>query len=144
MTATEDLYHEEVLHHATNPSNYGVLANPSSIATGHNPLCGDKVTVSILVDGNTVSDVRFEGSGCAISQAAASMMTGLIKGKTIPEVSKLSEKFRAALTNPTEESAWDEDLQTLVSLRGVQKFPIRVKCATLAWHALSQAVAKFL
>ena len=143
MSNVEDLYHEEVLHHATHPSNYGVVTAPSAVATGHNPLCGDMVTVSLEIENDIVKNIKFEGKGCGISQASASMMTEAIVGKTTNEAKTLFEEFHHAITAKEElvkSSLWDEKLKFLKPLKGVRKFPIRVKCATLAWHALHQAL----
>ena len=140
MSELRDLYQEVVLDHAKRPRNFGSIAAASHRALGHNPLCGDKLTVFLDVDNGVVKDVRFQGSGCAISTASASMMTESIKGKTRAEVETLFEKFHHMLTGPQSVESEDDELGKLVVFSGVKEFPVRVKCATLAWHTLNAAL----
>jgi nitrogen fixation NifU-like protein len=135
-----DLYQEVVLDHGKRPRNFGPLADATHHAEGLNPLCGDHFTVFAKVDGDRVAEARFVGSGCAISKASASVMTGTVKGKTRAEIDALFEKFHRLVTEgPT---PGDEDsLGKLAVFGGVHEYPTRVKCASLAWHALRAALA---
>ena len=134
----DELYKEIILDHYRNPRHRGSLASPSATHEGLNPLCGDEVTVELLVEANRVADVAYKGSGCSISQSSASMMTEAINGKPLDEVKHLSEAFTAMMRG--EESIDPESLGDLEALSGVRKFPVRVKCATLAWHTLDEAL----
>lgn len=135
--ALDDLYREVILDHYQHPRNRGRL-HPSDIAVeGANPLCGDELALFVRFQDGRVADVRFEGRGCSISQASASMMTEAIKGKTLDEARRLVSAFKAMMRG--QEPA--EDLGDLVALQGVRKFPVRVKCATLSWVAFEQGVA---
>jgi nitrogen fixation NifU-like protein len=133
-----DLYQEVVLDHGKRPRNFGPLEGATHHAEGLNPLCGDHFTVHARVDGGRLADVRFEGSGCAISKASASVMTGVVKGKTGAEVEALFERFHRLVTEGP--AAASEDLGKLAVFGGVHDYPTRVKCASLAWHALRQAL----
>ncbi|BDG04531.1 Fe-S cluster assembly sulfur transfer protein SufU [Anaeromyxobacter oryzae] len=139
MSELTDLYQEVVLDHGKRPRNFGPLEGETHHAEGLNPLCGDRITVHVKVDGGRVADVRFEGSGCAISKASASVMTGVVKGKSAPEIDRLFERFHALVTEGPR--AGDEEaLGKLAVFGGVHDYPTRVKCASLAWHALRQAL----
>ena len=127
-----DLYQEVILDHNKNPRNFGVL-DGARASEGYNPLCGDKLTVYLLLDGDTVKQVRFQGTGCAISQASASVMTTVLKGKTRAEAEALFSRFQRAVTGKAEPAELEE-LGELAALSGVSEFPSRVKCATLGWH----------
>jgi len=141
MSDLRDLYQDLILDHTKRPRNFGQLESANCRADGHNPLCGDKLTVFLDVDNGVVKDVRFQGSGCAISTASASMMTESVKGKTRVEVEALFEKFHHMLTGPQSVELEDSDeLGKLVVFSGVKEFPVRVKCATLAWHTLNAAL----
>jgi nitrogen fixation protein NifU and related proteins len=134
-----DLYQEVVLEHSKRPRNFGPLAGETHHAEGLNPLCGDRFTVHARVEGGVLSEVRFEGNGCAISRASASVMTGVVKGKSGPEVDAIYERFHRLVTLGPQSG--DEDLLgKLKVFGGVHEFPARVKCASLAWHALRQAL----
>ncbi len=140
MSELTDLYQEVVLEHSKRPRNFGPLPDENRRAEGLNPLCGDRITVHARVEAGAVADVRFEGSGCAISRASASVMTGLVKGKTPAEIDAMFEQFHRLVTEgpgPGEEEA----LGKLAVFAGVHDFPARVKCASLAWHALRQALS---
>ena len=140
MSELTDLYQEVVLDHGKRPRNFGPLAGATHQAEGLNPLCGDHFKVYAVLDGGAVREARFEGSGCAISKASASVMTGLVKGKTPAEIDAMFEQFHRVVTEgprPGEEEA----LGKLAVFAGVHDFPARVKCASLAWHALRQALA---
>jgi nitrogen fixation NifU-like protein len=132
----QDLYQEVILDHNRRPRNFRAMAGGRR-AEGYNPLCGDKVTVYLQMDGDVIKDVSFEGTGCAISKASASLMTESVKGKTIADVDRLLERFHQMITAPPDAPA--ADLGKLSVLAGVRQFPARVKCASLAWHTLRAA-----
>jgi nitrogen fixation NifU-like protein len=140
MSDLRDLYQQVILEHSRNPRNFGELEGASHKAEGYNPLCGDQITVYLELEGDRVKDVAFKGSGCAISKASASLMTGAVKGKTIAEVEELFERFRAVVTSAHDAEIDEEALGKLTVLSGVREFPVRVKCATLAWHTLRAAL----
>ena len=133
-----DLYQEIILDHGKNPRNKGDLPGATHRAEGYNPLCGDQIRLLLRLDGDTIAEAKFDGCGCAISQASASMMTQAVAGQSVDHAERLFEKFRAAVT----EGDPDEDaLGQLGCLAGVRMYPNRVKCATLAWHALHEALS---
>ena len=139
MSELTDLYQEVVLDHSKRPRNFGPLPEETHRAEGLNPLCGDRITIHARVEGGKVSEVRFEGNGCAISRASASVMTGLVKGKSPSEIETMFVDFHRLVTEgprPGEE----ERVGKLAVFSGVHEFPARVKCASLAWHALRQAL----
>lgn len=135
------LYQEMILDHYRRPRNKGEIENPDETIVMKNPLCGDEITVQIRYDGDSVADVGFVGRGCSISQASASMMTQLIKGKSREEIDALRTRFRDMVMG-NESLASDSSLGSLRALSGVSKFPARVKCALLAWNALEEAQRK--
>lgn len=135
-----DLYQEVVLDHGKRPRNFGALEGATHHAEGLNPLCGDHFTVHVKVEGGAVREARFEGSGCAISKASASVMTGAVKGKTAAEIDALFEKVHRLVTEGPQ-AGGVEDLGKLAVFGGVHDYPTRVKCASLAWHALRAALA---
>ncbi|HXQ51859.1 MAG TPA: SUF system NifU family Fe-S cluster assembly protein [Stellaceae bacterium] len=138
-----ELYQDIILDHGRHPRNFRKLEHPSHFAHGHNPLCGDRVTVFVSMDGDRIKDVSFEGRGCAISTASASLMTEILKGKTLAEAQALFERFRAAVTGEGDASAppgLEDEMDRLAPLSGVRSYPARVKCATLAWHAFEAAL----
>jgi len=132
-----DLYQEVILDHSKHPRNFGPAADANRQARGNNPLCGDRVTVYLRLVGERIEDARFEARGCAISVASASMMTEMIKGRTVADAKSLFDRFRALVTGAAES---DGELAELESLSGVKAFPTRIKCATLAWHAMTAAL----
>ena len=140
----KDLYQQLILDHGKNPRNLGKFENFNKDAKGHNPLCGDKVHVYLKLDENKkISDIKFEGEGCAISMASASIMTELMKNKEEPEVKELIDDFLKMIKDSPELNSKiiSEDEKTkLMSLSGVKKYPMRVKCATLSWHTLTSAI----
>jgi nitrogen fixation NifU-like protein len=157
MPALEDLYREIILDHYRSPRNRGELEVPPAVrGEGFNPLCGDEIIIYLDVDGDTVSDVRFSGQGCSISQASASMMTAAVKGRTTAEIQELTRAFKAMMSIHETEIGGDGNeagptggelngdtdmsLGDLEALRGVVKFPVRIKCATLGWNTLAQAL----
>src|SRR6266436_9050732 len=143
MMDLRELYQDIILDHGRHPRNLRALEHPTHLARGHNPLCGDRVTVYLSVEGERIADVSFEGRGCAISTAAASLMTEILKDKTIAEADALFRAFHAKVTGGAEPEPTDslaDDLERLEPLTGVRAFPIRVKCATLPWHAFEAAL----
>lgn len=140
MSDLEELYQSIILDHNRRPRNYGEMEGLARRAVGNNPLCGDRLTVWVKTDGDVLEDVRFVGEGCAISKASASLMTAEVKGKTRPEVERLFERFHALVTGKVEDAESDPDLKRLRVFSGVSRFPIRVKCASLSWHALKAAL----
>ena len=138
MSDLRDLYQEVILDHNRNPRNFGPLEDADLRADGHNPLCGDKLSIAVNVVEGVVTDVRFEGSGCAISKASASLMTEGIKGRTLDEARKLFDRFHQLVTDRSVPP--DEELGKLAVFAGVRDYPARVKCAILAWHTLRAAV----
>ena len=143
MPGLEDLYREIILDHYKNPRNRGHLDAPAVAAKGHNPLCGDEIEVFVLVEDGRVADVRIGGQGCSISQSSASMMSAAIKGKSVDDVRALVSRFRHMMS--IEEDGPEPDtsvpLGDLEALQGVVKFPVRIKCAVLAWNTLTEALA---
>ena len=135
----KELYRDVILDHNRHPRNFGPLAGASHHAEGNNPLCGDCLSLTLRLNGERIEDIRFEGSGCAISTASASLMTEAVKGKDRSSVRQLFERMHALLTQP--DAAPDPALGKLAALSGVREFPARVKCATLAWHTFRAALA---
>ena len=140
MSDLRSLYQELILDHGKSPRNFGKLPEANRQAKGDNPLCGDKITLYLKVEDDVVKDVRFEGTGCAISTASASMLTQLVKGKTTEAAADLSERFRALVTGKEATGANGPKLGKLEVFAGVRGFPVRVKCATLVWHTLISAL----
>jgi nitrogen fixation protein NifU and related proteins len=134
----KDLYRDVILDHNRHPRNFGRLESADTHAEGHNPLCGDRLTVMVKMDGDRIADVRFEGKGCAISTASASLMTEAVKGKNRGAVAALFDKVHALLTQ--QNAVPSSDLGKLAALSGVREFPARVKCASLCWHTLNAAL----
>jgi nitrogen fixation NifU-like protein len=140
MMDLRELYQEVILDHNRRPRNFGTLEEANRTATGHNPLCGDSVRVYLVVEDNVIKDVRFDGTGCAISRASASMMTDAVKGKTIEEVKQLFSTFHEMVTGHPGQFTEAEEMGKLGVFAGVCEFPARVKCASLAWHTLNAAL----
>jgi nitrogen fixation NifU-like protein len=134
----KDLYRDVILDHNRQPRNFGHLQGSENHAEGYNPLCGDRLTVSLRLNGDRVEDIRFEGKGCAISTASASLMTEAVKGKDRAAIRTLFNKVHALLTQ--QDAVADTSLGKLVALSGVREFPARVKCASLCWHTLNAAL----
>jgi nitrogen fixation NifU-like protein len=146
MPGLEDLYREIILDHYRTPRNRGELPPPAAHAVGHNPLCGDEIDVYLQVEGDRITDVKVGGQGCSISQSSASMMSQAVKGHSVAEVRALVRRFKGMMSIE-DESADDEQtedikLGDLEALQGVVKFPVRIKCATLAWNTLIEALAE--
>ena len=145
MPGLEDLYREIILDHYRSPRNRGELPPPAAHATGHNPLCGDEIEVYLEVQDGVVSDIKVAGQGCSISQSSASMMSQAVKGKSVDDVRALTRRFKGLMS--IEDLDGDDELDEnvklgdLEALQGVVKFPVRIKCATLAWNTLTQALA---
>lgn len=140
MSDLRELYQEVILDHNKKPRNFREMPDSSHRAEGHNPLCGDNVTVYINIENDRIEDISFQGSGCAISKASASLMTTSLKGKTLVEAEALFESFHELVTgDPTTEGNGD-DLGKLTVFSGVREYPARVKCASLAWHTLHAAL----
>lgn len=148
MSDLRDLYQELILEHSKAPRNFRALSDASLHAEGYNPLCGDHFTVYLQMDGDSIRDVAFQGAGCAISKASASMMTQTVKGKTKTEAEEIFHRFHEMVTNdPSTRSnngangaSKDDALGKLAVFAGVRDYPVRVKCATLAWHTLHAAL----
>lgn len=138
MSDLSDLYQEVILDHNRRPRNFHALPDASHTAEGYNPLCGDRLTLYLKLTGDVISDVAFEGTGCAISKASASMMTDALKGQTVAGGKALFERFHRMVTTPPDQAV--EDMGKLSSLAGVRQFPVRVKCASLAWHTFKAAL----
>jgi nitrogen fixation NifU-like protein len=134
----KDLYRDVILDHNRAPRNFGRLAAADAQADGHNPLCGDRLSLFLRMNGDCIEDVRFEGKGCAISTASASLMTEAVKGKSRAAAEELYQQVHELLTKPNAGST--ADLGKLAALSGVREFPARVKCATLCWHTLQAAL----
>jgi len=139
MSELSDLYQEVILDHNRRPRNFRAIDAPSSKQEGYNPLCGDRLTLYLAVDDGVIKDVSFQGTGCAISKASASIMTETLKGKTVGEARELFDRFHAMITSDPSVPA--DDMGKLSVLAGVREFPTRVKCASLAWHTMKAAVA---
>ncbi len=141
MDELQDLYRQVILDHNRNPRNFGELADATRVVAGVNPLCGDKMTLYVKLDGGKIEDIRFKGTGCAISVASSSLMTERVKGTPVTAALELFDKIHDLLTAPEDQEP-PADLDKLAALAGVREYPSRVKCASLAWHALKSAVAE--
>jgi nitrogen fixation NifU-like protein len=137
-----ELYQQVILDHNKSPRNFKKLETANRTAEGYNPLCGDKIDIFLDVEGDVVKDITFQGSGCAISKASASLMSEVVKGKSIEEAKKFFEKFHDLITGKLDDDESIEELGKLSVLAGVKEFPIRVKCASLAWHTMLSALKK--
>ena len=137
MSDLEDLYQELIIDHSRRPRNFGAIDGADRVAEGFNPLCGDRVTIFLKLENDLVREVKFQGSGCAISTASASLLTEAVKGKTREEAEALFEKFHALVTGKAPAGA---ELGKLAVFSGVSEFPARVKCASLVWHTLRSAL----
>jgi len=140
MADLRDLYQEIILDHNRSPRNFKRIEDATSSAEGFNPLCGDQYTVFVKMDGDKIADVAFQGAGCAISKASASVMSTIIKGKTRAEAEELFSRFHEVVTSSMDGEAQIEGLGKLAAFAGVREFPARIKCATLAWHTLNSAL----
>jgi nitrogen fixation NifU-like protein len=138
----DDLYREVILDHYRNPRNRGRMDEPTVQVNGHNPLCGDKLELSLRVQDGRVIDSKIQAHGCSISQASASMMTEAIQGQPLDEVERVISLFKGMLLQNGPKQAWPESMEELKSLEGVRQYPVRIKCALLAWNALLQALGE--
>lgn len=141
MNGLRELYREVILDHNRHPRNFGELESADRVVEGVNPLCGDRMTLYVKMDDERVRDIRFKGTGCAISVASSSLMTERAKGGSVEELRALFEQVREMLTGEAPGTVALESLDKLAALSGVREYPTRVKCATLAWHALNSAIA---
>jgi nitrogen fixation protein NifU and related proteins len=140
MSDLRELYQEVILDHNKRPRNFRAIERPTRMAKGHNPLCGDRLTLYLNLEGDRIADVAFEGSGCAISKASASLMTEAVKGRTVAEAEALFQRFHNMVTSPPDEPVTTNGLGKLAVFAGVREYPVRVKCASLAWHTMKNAV----
>lgn len=140
MNELFDLYQEIILDHNRRPRNFRAIAEPTCSADGYNPICGDEIRIFLKLDGEKIEDVSFQGQGCAISKASASLMTVKLKGKTLIEAEKELKRFQGMLAEGEDKEVDILDFGDLASLSGVRRFPARIKCATLAWHAVEAAL----
>lgn len=140
MSHTNELYQEIILDHNKNPRNFRKMDNPTCSQEGFNPLCGDHLHLYLKLEDGMIRDISFEGNGCAISKSSASLMTSVLKGKSIAEADALFEKFHKLVTSTMDEEQQIEELGKLAVFAGVREFPARVKCASLAWHTLRAAL----
>ena len=140
MSFLSDLYQEVILDHNRRPRNFGELTDANGMAEGYNPLCGDKVKIYLKTEDGVIRDVTFEGAGCAISTASASIMTEAMKGRTLEEARAMFSKFHDMVTGKLEFDPDDEDLERLEVFHRLSEYPVRVKCATLVWHAMMAAL----
>jgi len=139
MSELTDLYQEVILDHNRRPHNFRVIGDANARQEGYNPLCGDRLTLYLTLDGDVIKDAAFQGTGCAISKASASLMTDALKGKTVGEARRMFDEFHAMITSDPESAL--PDLGKLSVFAGVREFPTRIKCASLAWHTMKAAVA---
>jgi nitrogen fixation protein NifU and related proteins len=143
MSRSNELYQQVILDHNKNPRNFRVLNNAPLICEGHNPLCGDNITVYLEVDATAlITDVSFQGTGCAISKASASMMTAFLKGKTVTEAKQIFSEFHAMVIGELDPEIQSNHLGKLTLFKGVREYSSRIKCASLAWHAMMGALEK--
>ena len=140
MSELRELYQEVILDHNRSPRNFRVMPDADRKVEGYNPLCGDKYTLYLKLSGETIEDISFEGSGCAISKASASVMTSAVKGKTREEAHALFEHFHRLVKGESPANAYEDGPDALQAFAGVAEFPMRVKCAALAWHTLRAAI----
>ncbi len=140
MSILRDLYQEVILDHNKHPRNFRVMERPTRSVEGYNPLCGDHYTIYLKLQDGVIADVSFQGAGCAISKASASVMSQVLKGKTVEEAGALFEEFHKLVTGQVDAEAEADRLGRLAAFAGVSEFPARVKCASLAWHTLKAAL----
>lgn len=140
MNDLRELYQEVILDHSKHPKNYHKMDDATHVAEGFNPLCGDHFNLYLKVEDGIIKDISFEGAGCAISKASASIMTSIIKGKTLTDAEKIFQNFHAFVTGKVDKNFDPNSLGKLAVFSGVSEYPVRVKCATLAWHTLLNAL----
>lgn len=142
MNEIQELYQQVILDHNKNPRNYGELPQATNIAEGHNPLCGDHIQITAIIENDIIKDLKFQGSGCAISKASASIMTTLVIGKTVEEAKQMFDVFHKIVTSDIRDRIDTIELGKMAVFAGVREYPARVKCASLSWHTLMQALDK--
>jgi nitrogen fixation NifU-like protein len=142
MSDLRELYQDIIMDHNKNPQNFHKLENATKVVDGKNPLCGDHYTIYLIIEDDIIKDIGFDGSGCAISKASGSVMTTIVKGKTVKEADELFEKFHDVVTGSIKFDDAIMNLGKLGAFAGVAEFPSRVKCASLAWHAMHQGISK--
>ncbi len=142
MSDLRELYQEVILDHSKHPKNFHKMDDATHTAEGYNPLCGDHFFLYLKIEDGIIKDISFEGSGCAISKASASIMTTIVKGKTLEEAEKIFNNFHSFVTGKVNQNFDPNSLGKLAVFSGVSEFPVRVKCATLAWHTLINALEK--
>ncbi len=135
-----DLFTEIILDHYQHPHNHGLIPNATLSSRGFNESCGDDIQISVLIKDGVIADAKFSGAGCSISQASASIMTDLVKGKTVEDAKQIASRFYEMVKGT--EGDYGEEMGDAISLQGVSRFPVRVKCATLAWHTLEESLSK--
>jgi nitrogen fixation NifU-like protein len=140
MNEIQSLYQQMILDHNKNPRNFGELSELTHCAEGHNPLCGDEVTVFMNIKDGIIQDITFKGSGCAIATSSASIMTTVLKGKTVKEAEEFFNQFHGIVTASMDDAIQTDELGKLAVFTGVREFPARVKCASLAWHTMNNAI----
>jgi nitrogen fixation NifU-like protein len=140
MSDIRELYQQLIIDHGRKPRNFGVMEQPTVVKLGHNPLCGDELSLYLSINNNIIEDVKFEGRGCAISMASASLMTQAVKGMTLEAAHELFQQFYQVVKEHNHDPILLEKLGKLSVLRGVAEYPARVKCATLAWHTLEAGI----
>jgi len=140
MTELRDLYQEIILDHNKNPRNYGKLNDHTHKAEGFNPMCGDHYSIYLKIENDRITDVSFDGAGCAISKSSASMMTATLKGKTVEEAKKMFDEFKNMMTSDKPCVEVPKEICKVEPLQGVREFPTRIKCATLIWHTMNNAL----
>ena len=140
MSGKRSLYEQVILDHNRAPRNYGDMPDADLHAEGYNPLCGDQFTIYLKINDGTIEGLQFDGAGCAISKSSASVMTTLLKGKSVEEARTLFEKFKAMITSAPDAPLDADDLGKLMVFSGVREYPVRIKCATLAWHTVISAL----
>lgn len=140
MSDINDLYQQLILDHNKSPRNFKELPGHTHSAEGHNPLCGDKIDIFLIIENDIIADIAFQGSGCAVSKSSASIMTTMLKGKTIAEAEKVFNQFHDVITSKIDDEVNIDELGKLGVFAGVRKYPSRVKCASLAWHTMHNAV----
>ena len=140
MSELKDLYQEIILDHNRHPRNYGKMSDCTHKAEGYNPMCGDHYSIYLKIDNERITDVTFEGAGCAISKSSASMMTANLKGKTVEEAKSMFNEFQNMMTSDKPCIEVPEEICTVEPLQGVREFPTRIKCATLIWHTMNNAL----
>lgn len=140
MSDIRELYQQVILDHSKKPRNFHEIPDPDCHAEGYNPLCGDEYKIYITCENGVITDISFTGSGCAISRASASMMTSALKGKTFEEAQNLFDKFHQMVTSDITQPVDENDIGKLAVFSGVREFPLRIKCASLPWHAMNSAL----